>query len=490
MYFTLSRRRASVVGLFILAISFASFVRADVVFYTVPNTSLTFLLMGKAQVNTGGTITLKHQRGLLYFSARDCRIIKTQSKQNRFVVEKLKLTKPPTAESYLNLALWCVENGMLKEADEALSDAWKLAPGNKRVQLMVQLVKYRRGQVPIEPSIKGEMEAFVKRSDMKFQRSRHFILMHDTPDTVDKKYRKTVAQQRLDLLEQVYDSFYMKYALEGFPLKVPREPLRVVLFNKHSDYLNFVNRLGPTMKNTAGFYAPQENISIFYQQKSDEAFEGAQQLSQVLSQLRETIRRNRIAGGGEIIRFAKTLEMLIDIHGENQDIEVVTHEATHQLAANSGLLDREKFFVRWAHEGLASYFESPKEATWAGLGTVNQQRIGYYRILAQDPEHSSIEFVVTDKIFDYAASNMGTMAAYGQAWALTHFLMDQHLPELMKFYREMAVDDFEVKKDEAWRQQTLQTFRECFGDLDELESEWKRYMRSLKTDLELIADKM
>ena len=122
--------------------------------------------------------------------------------------------------------------------------------------------------------------------------------------------------------------------------------------------------------------------------------------------LRAKLRRERIQGGGEMIRFAKTLEMLVDISGEDLEIEVVTHEATHQLAANSGLLDREKFMVRWAHEGLASYFESPKEATWAGLTAVNEQRLGYYRILERDPEHSSIEFVVTDRIFDYAGTQL------------------------------------------------------------------------------------
>jgi hypothetical protein len=265
--------------------------------------------------------------------------------------------------------------------------------------------------------------------------------------------------------------------------------MRVVLFDEHSDYLNFVKLLSPALKMAAGFYSPKENIAIFYRQKSDESFEGANRLVEILQDLRATMRRTRVAGAGQVIRFAKTLELLIDISGEDMEIEVVTHEATHQLAANSGLLDRERFQVRWAHEGLASYFESPKEATWAGLGAVNETRIGYYRILAGDPEHSSIEFVVTDKIFDYAGSGFAVQAAYGQAWALTHFLMDRHLPELIRFYKKMAVDTFDTTRDEAWRQKTLAAFKECFGDLEKLELEWRRYMRQLKTDLELIAER-
>lgn len=97
---------------------------------------------------------------------------------------------------------------------------------------------------------------------------------------------------------------------------------------------------------------------------------------------------------------------------------------------------------------------------------------------------------MTDKIFDFAGSNFSVQAANGQAWALTHFLMDRHMDELMQFYTKMAVDDFETERNEAWRNKTLETFRACTGDLDAMELEWRTYMRSLRTDLEQIADKM
>ncbi|MFK8111279.1 MAG: DUF1570 domain-containing protein [Rubripirellula sp.] len=465
-------------------------VRGDLVLYTVPGTTLTFKLMGKATVNPGGTVSYRHNRGTLHFGATDCRIVRTQTTQQRYGARRSAARREGNATAYLDLALWCVQKGMLKEADSALGDAWKADATNAKVKLMVKLVQYRRGTVPMSPSVVQEMREFVKNDEMKVARSRHFVLLHDTSDEKDPHYKKTIAEHRLQLLEQVYDSFYMKYALEGHPLRVPREPLRVVLFDEHADYLNFVKILSPSLKTAAGFYSPKENIAIFYRQKTDEALEGANQLVTQLQEIREMAKRTRVAGAGELIRFAKTFELLIDISGENQEIEVVTHEATHQLAANSGLLDREKFQVRWAHEGLASYFESPKEATWAGIGAVNEQRLGYYRILSRDPEHSSIEFVVTDKIFDRAGSHFSVLAAYGQAWALTHFLMDKHLSELMEFYEKMAVDSFETERDEAWRTKVMETFTECFGDIDKLELEWRRYMRDLKTASEELSARL
>lgn len=464
--------------------------RGDLVLYTVPGTDLTFKLMGKVTVNVGGTVSLRHQRGTLHFSAEDCQIVRTKTTQQLYGAERSKAKREGTAEAYLKLALWCVEKGMLKEADLSLAAAWKADKSDPRVKLMVQLVRYRRATVPSSPGIEQEMREFVKNDRMKVARSRHYILLHDTSDEKDPKYGKSIAAHRLELLEKVYDSFYMKYALEGHPLRVPREPMRVVLFDDHADYLNFVRILSPALKMASGFYAPKENIAIFYRQKTDEAHEGANELLKILQKLREEMRRARVAGGGEVIRMAKTIELLVDIDGENEEIEVVTHEATHQLAANSGLMDREAFHVRWAHEGLASYFESPKEATWAGIGAVNEQRLGYYRILSLDPEHSSLEFIVTDKIFDHAGSHFSVLAAYGQAWALTHFLMDQHLAELVEFYKKMAVDSFQTDRDDAWREKTLATFKECFGDTERLELEWRRYMRDLKTSDEILADKL
>ncbi len=461
---------------------------ADLLLYTVPGTDLTFKLMGRATVNPGGTVSYRCNRGTLHFGATDCQIVRTKSSGQLYGLERNVAARAGTADAHLKLALWCVEQGMLPEADKALADAWKLEPNHPQVRLMVHLVKYRRATVPSSPSIENEMRAFVKSDSMKFSRSRHYVLLHDCSDEKDPIYGKPIAEHRLELLEKVYDSFYMKYALEGHPLRVPHEPMRVVLFDDHADYLNFVRILSPSLKNAAGFYSPEENIAIFYRQKTDESFEGVNRVLEVLQELREQVRRNPSAAGGEIIRFTKTLELLVDIDGENREIEVVTHEATHQLAANSGLLDRKKFQVRWAHEGLASYFESPKEATWAGIGAVNEQRLGYYRILAQDPEHSSLEFVVSDRIFDFAGSNFSVQAAYGQAWALTHFLMDQHLEKLISFYGKMAVDDFETERDDAWRTKTFEAFKECFGDLELLELEWRRYMRDLRTDDEMIAD--
>ncbi|WP_203329055.1 DUF1570 domain-containing protein [Candidatus Laterigemmans baculatus] len=460
--------------------------RADFVLYHLPGTSLALVLRGEASVNPGRTITCRHPLGNLHFDHTDVQIIQSPSPAEQYQRVKGEKNRVGTVDAMLELAAWCVDNGELRWAREALSEGYKLAPEDPRIQKMVLLNRYLTSAVPEDPEAESEMREFLKGKEMKVARSRHFLLMHDTDDRPDPRTRRTPAEQRLELLEQVYDSFYMNFALRGKYLRIPKEPLRVVLFNDHADYLTFVTRLDPDLKKAAGFYDPEHNVAIFYRQQTDEGLEGHNQLADIMRDLQESAKRARSSSSAALIRFAKTLELLLRITGENLDIEVVSHEATHQLAANSGLLPRDKFIARWAHEGLAAYYESPSEATWAGIGAVNEQRLEYYRALAPDREHSNLEFIVTDRIFLQAANNEGTLHAYGQAWALTHFLMDRHFEQLMSFYARMSEEGESEMLVSEWQERVLEIFRDEFGDLELLEDDWRRYMRSLKTDMQVL----
>ena len=101
------------------------------------------------------------------------------------------------------------------------------------------------------------------------------------------------------------------------------------------------------------------------------------------------------------------------------------------MAGNTGLLPRHVRIPSWVHEGLATYFETPNGAMWSGIGAVNESRLSLYRALERDREHSNIGFIVGDQIFDYAGSLGAKLHGYGQAWALTHFLMEKHFDKFI-----------------------------------------------------------
>lgn len=78
------------------------------------------------------------------------------------------------------------------------------------------------------------------------------------------------------------------------------------------------------------------------------------------------------------------------------------------------------------------------------------------------------------------------MAAYGQAWAMTHFLMDKHFDKLMLYYQKVSELPKEWSTDTP--DQLLAEFKTVFGDLNALDIEWRRYMRQLKTDVERLEE--
>lgn len=192
---------------------------------------------------------------------------------------------------------------------------------------------------------------------------------------------------------------------------------------------------------------------------------------------------------GEVAKYrqmADTMCLLVEVAQENSDIEVVTHEVTHQMAGNTGLLPRSVQIPTWADEGLATFFEAPEEASWSGIGAVNKERLDWYRSLQGYRKYSNIDFVVRDEIFTTSANVVGELHGYGQSWGLTHFLMNERFDDLMRYYRRLGElpPDLIVSPDVYER-----IFNEVFGDdRTRVDLQWRSYMSSLKTDLDVFLE--
>ena len=470
---------------FFIASLFAGDCRADFALYRLPNSNLLIPLEGKATFNTGGTITLKHPRGVLYFSRDNLKVIRTQSRHALFGQFAGKASDDVDAK--IELAKRALKLGLLKECKSLLSAAWKMDPSNQKIGKLAGLMGYINRSVPANPSAEREARDWVAGSRLKTMRSKHFLLLHDTDEEKDPVTKKSRAEMRLELLETVYESYFLAFALRGFYLRPPKEPMIVVLYSEHKDFMLLERRLGGSLRQTAGFYHPEENIAIFYDSGTTDMFKMLIRLTDELDRAKELARRNRASNARDVIRFANTVSLLVDIQRETEDVTVVSHEATHQLAANTGLFPRDGPFIRWVHEGLASFFESSKMAKWSGVGAVDQDRIGYYRALEGDPVRGGLEFIVSDLGFIVESVLGDQLPAYGQAWALTHFLYNERFDELIKFYGSIRKIEKELSpKDKG--EELVRIFDEIFGDRTKLELEWRRYMRTLKTDIEIMAE--
>tara|TARA_R110002073_G_scaffold229127_2_gene389953 strand:+ start:265 stop:1761 length:1497 start_codon:yes stop_codon:yes gene_type:complete len=467
--------------------------RADYTLYTLPGSDLSIMLEGSVTYNPGGTATHRHPRGSLYFNAKDIQVLKLPTNEAVFAKKLREATQSKDVDTMLETAKWALHNGLLDECKSLLSAAWKLDSSHAKIRKLAGLMYYLNRPVTNNSTIEANARELVGGKSMQLSRSKHFFLLHDGDNEKDPRTRKTRPEMRLELLEKVYESYFLTFAFEGLFLRPPTDPLAVVLFSQHADFMQMEKRLGMGLRQVAGFYLPKENISIFYDSGTTPMFQQLQKLNEMFDGMEKDIRRNRMQGGGELIRFANTIELLIDIERESEDVSVVSHEAVHQLAGNTDLFPSDGVFVRWVHEGLASFFESSKMARWSGVGVVDRDRIAYYRVLEGDPIRGGIEFIVSDLGFTIEGMLGNQLPAYGQAWALTHFLFHERFDQLIKFYREIQNIDIEVTDAETLKakaEKLVSTFDECFGDRTTLELEWRRYMRSLRTDMERLAEEI
>lgn len=463
---------------------------ADILFYLLSEGHV-YQFEGEAKVDSGRTVTFRHPEfGIFYFSYDRVKFFKAPS---TFSLAQAKLRKAKeNPEDCLDAARWCLHHGQLNKFYEAASAAWRADRNHPTVKRLVRLKQKMEAPLPLDKKQEGEILKYIKvAKDLEFAHSKHFLLAHnmkgrDSCTMKRRGKRLSPAEERLELLEKVYESFLIKFYLEGSELEIPKERLMVCVFAEKNDFSAFCDAAIGKGTKPAGLYDKRSNIAVFYDQGTHEAFKGFDEAKKQLAELVRQAKNMRSPAAGELVRYTKSLDLLIEVYKLNQDIEVVTHECTHQMAANTRLMPNKTGTPVWVAEGIATYFESPREAAWAGIGTVNESRLSLYRALANDTEHCNLEFIVSDNIFMQAGSHGSLLHAYGQAWALTHFLMAEHFDQLMELYRHLAARVSKTEKPFSPKK-NLELFKKVFGDdLDTLNAQWHRYMRSLKTDVERI----
>ena len=475
--------RCAMIGVLICLVALPA--QAELVMCMIPGTQLVVSLQGTTKVHPGGTLTFRHSRfGNLVFSINDVRIFDVPSNDVLFRKMFLTATQENDAEAVIKCAKFALKHGMLPEFHEAVDKALEIDPSNRagrRVRYAQKEMSKPLGDSEYE---EARLYAIVERQDMKIKKSDHFILLYDTPDEPPKGRKLSQAEERLELLEMVYETFMMQFFINNVKLEVPKERLMVVLFSDEKDYLRFTQLLDPSLHSAAGFWVPTLNVSVFYAQGTGRRFEQIIETSDRLQALKAKALRFKPTNTREIVRAADTISLLVEIEKENQDVSVVSHEATHHLAGNTGLLPRGVHIPTWVHEGLATFFEAPDDAVWSGMGAVNEERLRRYRALEHDAVHSNIDFITENRIFSEAGSLGSVLHGYGQAWALTHFLMERHFDKLMEYYRLLG----EQKEGERMTpEEQGELFRSVFGKKTSgLEAEWRAYMNGLETDTEKI----
>ncbi|MFO1023161.1 MAG: DUF1570 domain-containing protein [Planctomycetales bacterium] len=255
----------------------------------------------------------------------------------------------------------------------------------------------------------------------------------------DPKFLDSVARVMLRL-----DTAFTKFWSDRqFPLHAPEHPLVVLIFKQRADYERYATReFGPEIAQAPGYFSMIQNRIVFHD----------------------------ITAG---LKFTPQTTMEDRLEKSGRQVSTIVHEATHQLAFNTGLQTRLADNPLWLTEGLAMYFETPdlKNRTgWTTAGKINPVRLQtYLKSIAQTPQLSLQEFVSSDAPFRNPKQEG---AAYARAWALTYYLLTKHPDKFTTYLQTIS-----SKKPLIWNTpaERLHDFESAFGPAPQLQPALEKF---------------
>ena len=151
---------------------------------------------------------------------------------------------------------------------------------------------------------------------------------------------KAYAQWCGALFERLNMAFRNAWSRQGFELADPEFPLVAVVFADKPSYVRYAQKdLGDAADSVFGYYNMETNRMTMY----DLTESGPSDASS---------RSRRNVGAGRINQFLASPNAA-------GAVSTIVHEATHQIAFNSGLHQRLSDCPKWFSEGIAMYCETP-----------------------------------------------------------------------------------------------------------------------------------
>ena len=479
-------------------LAFAGAAMADFVIYDPPGIPIVVTLEGKTEkVNRSVKLKTRVWPDELTFLSDTVTIYKSEPPRDKLVKKVKNLVSDkanPTAEELWTAgkeALMAGAPGSLFEVMDAME---KKFPAHEPSKIARTLAPKWEFEIPESESEEPGLRALVAaKPEMKIHRTPHFLILHDV-DTGKKKGEKVSRfQRRCNLMERVYKSYLAFLYANGHAVEPPKERMRVVFFNEQADFHAVAEQVMKTnnAKQIAGFYHRTLDASFFYDNASTESY---RKMAEASADFEKNKTKYMHGYNPDIIQTLKMFGALKEIIREENDMEVVSHEIIHHVSAATGLMPRDAPCPKWAAEGLATFFESPSDCTWSGIGAVNQRRLDGFRIgVAAIRNQFDIDVLAHDAAFGTAARDFKMMEmAYAHGWSFTHFMMNRRFKQLVGYYKELGklprfdLEKLDAKSHAEYERLQESAFKKSFPDKDwpVLAAEWKIYHNGLKTDFE------
>lgn len=319
--------------------------------------------------------------------------------------------------------LWNVLPQQLRKLERLTEPFQPLKPNELGIQLQQEVV---------ELGIKAESQIVV---------TKHFVLC----STAGKKYAEWVG----GLLERLHDGFHAFWKTNLLELQEPEFPLPVIVLRDQAEFAKFATKHdGRDAAQSQGYFSIATNRVVMFDLTAGPSTSPAKTF--------EDIRRKILASPF--------------------NVATVIHEATHQIAFNSGLHTRYADNPMWLTEGMAMFFEVPdleSRVGWKSVGQLNKLRLRDFRETAKVVRDES-RLATLLQVDDRFQSAEQARAAYSESWALTYFLIKTRREDYVRYLKMIQSKPRLVADTPMGR---LREFQSVFGDdLVKLELDFRKWI--------------
>ncbi|MGC8639830.1 MAG: DUF1570 domain-containing protein [Isosphaeraceae bacterium] len=153
----------------------------------------------------------------------------------------------------------------------------------------------------------------------------------------------------------------------------------------------------------------------------------------------------------------------------HQYIHTLSHEGTHQLSFNTGLLRRDGDVPLCIVEGLGTYGEARQSGGHSDLGRLNLERLDDLARRQRQVSWIPLRELLTHDEVLRAGSIARVLLAYAQSWLLVHYLLNE--PEVLPRFR----DYLKAILPRQNSRHRLDDAQAHLGDLDKLDTALRAY---------------
>jgi len=280
-------------------------------------------------------------------------------------------------------------------------------------------------------------------------------VLHTTNYLIAYNTSRNYAQWVGGMLERLNRGFHSFWKQRGLTLTEPDQPLVVIVLDNQKTFAKFSeDELGEAAQSIIGYYSMHTNYVVMFD------------LTGNLSS------RGRPLGSSQINQLMA--------RGDFQwSLATIVHEATHQLAFNSGLQKRFADVPLWFSEGLAMYFETPDMTSrrgWSGIGAVSAVRLRQFQSGTLPTQQPFLPGLLTND--DPLRQGATALDGYAQAWAVTYFLQKRYAKEYASYLKDLSKIP---PLNDPSPNERVRVFQKHFGaDLIELERQIRGMMANLK----------